>query len=254
MYFSKKFKQLDDIKHCFFSRDNGVSDGIYSSLNCGLGSNDKKENDLKNLKSVSRQMNIDENKLMLMNQTHGNKVILVDKNNIKIKKFNSDALITKMKGIGISVLTADCVPILLYEELNKVVGCIHAGWKGAFNGIIENTINQITALSENNIINAVIGPCIGKENYEVGEDFYKKFLDQNYENRLFFTTSTKVKYFFDLRGYINLKLKKLNVNYIENISLDTYHEKSNFFSYRRSIYRKEKDYGRCISIISLTTV
>ena len=158
MYFSKKFKQLDDIKHCFFSRDNGVSDGIYSSLNCGLGSNDKKENVLKNLKSVSRQMNIDENKLMLMNQTHGNKVILVDKNNIKIKKFNSDALITKMKGIGISVLTADCVPILLYEELNKVVGCIHAGWKGAFNGIIENTINQITALSENNIINAVIGP------------------------------------------------------------------------------------------------
>jgi len=142
MFFSKDLKKIKNINHCFFSRKNGLSTGIYSSLNCGKGSKDNKQNVLKNLEIVSYKMNTKLNKLILMNQTHSNKVIVVTEDNIKSKIFNSDALITNIKGIVLGVLTADCVPIILYDKKYKTIGCVHAGWKGVYNGIIENTISQ----------------------------------------------------------------------------------------------------------------
>ena len=143
MYFSKKLNKFTNIKHCFFSKKGGVSKEIYSSLNCGLGSNDKKENILNNLSIVSKKIGVNKDDLFTMNQTHSNKVVMISKNNQNIKRVNADALITNAKNIAISVLTADCVPILIYEHTNHIVACIHAGWKGAVNGIIENTLNQI---------------------------------------------------------------------------------------------------------------
>ena len=143
MNFSKNLKKFKNIKHCFFSRKGGFSSGIYKSLNCGRGSNDKKRNINKNLGRVSKKMNVKKNHLILMHQTHSNKVIEVKKNNYKNRKIFSDAMITKVKGLALGVVTADCVPILLYDVKNDIIGCIHAGWRGAFLEIIKKTIIKI---------------------------------------------------------------------------------------------------------------
>ena len=135
-------KQYSDI----FSRKKGFSKGVYRSLNCGLGSKDSKFRIKKNLNFVSKKLQIKEKNLKLMYQTHSNKVSIITRKNLGKKRFHSDAMITTLKGIGIGVLTADCVPILLYENKKRIVGCIHAGWRGAFLGIIENTIKKITTL------------------------------------------------------------------------------------------------------------
>ena len=140
MYFSKKLSKFNKIKHCFFSKNGGVSNGVFTSLNCGLGSSDEKKNILDNLSIVSKKMGIHDKNLFLMNQTHSNKVIVVGNENKKSQIINSDALITRLKNISISVLTADCVPILIYDEINQIIACIHSGWRGAVNGIIENTL------------------------------------------------------------------------------------------------------------------
>ena len=135
MFYSKKLKKFKDIKHCFFSRKGGFSKGIYKGLNCGKGSKDKKDKIFKNLKYVSKKIGVNHKNLILMHQTHSNKVIEIKKNNIK-KKIYSDAIITKIKGLALGVLTADCVPILLFDNKSKIVGCIHAVWNGSFLEII----------------------------------------------------------------------------------------------------------------------
>ena len=158
MYYSKKLSTFDSINHCFFSKNGGVSDGIYNSLNCGLGSHDKKCNVLENLDIVSRQMRFNNNSLLTMNQTHSNKVVIIDDSNKHIQRISADALVTNQKNIAISVLTADCVPILIYDEVNQIIGSIHAGWKGTIGGIIENTFNEIIKISRSGKINVAIGP------------------------------------------------------------------------------------------------
>ena len=142
MFYSNKLKKIKQIKHCFFSKKNGFSKGIYKSLNCGKGSKDNKNNIYKNLDFVAKKMGIKKNKLILMHQTHSNKVVEITKYNFK-NKINADAIITKMNDIAIGVLTADCVPIIICDIRNKIVGCVHAGWRGAFSGIIYNTIKKM---------------------------------------------------------------------------------------------------------------
>ena len=251
MYFSEKFNEFSNIKHCFFSKKGGVSKGFYDSLNCGLGSNDKKNNVLNNLSIVSKKMGVSENNLFSMNQTHSNKVVIINENNKNIQRINADALITKEKNITISVLTADCVPILIYEENNHIVACIHAGWRGALNGIIKNTFDEIINMGKNNKIYVAVGPCIGVKNYEVDKDFYDQFIKENKKNEIFFFHLEKSKFLFDLRKYVNFKIKEFDIEYVENIDFDTYVERENFFSFRRSGKLREKDYGRCISTIGL---
>jgi YfiH family protein len=251
MFFSKKFKKFNNINHCFFTKKGGVSQGIYNSLNCGLGSNDKKENVLKNLDIVSKKIGIQSEDLFTMNQTHSSNVVVINDSNKHIKKVNTDALVTNQKNIAISVLTADCVPILIYDEVNQIIGSIHAGWRGAINGIIENTLNEIFKIGKNGKINIAIGPCIGMNNYEVGKEFYAEFIQESKNNDKFFLTTKKNKFLFNLRKYVNSKFEKLELNCIENIDFDTFSENENFFSFRRSKKIGEKDYGRCISVISL---
>ena len=151
-----------------------------------MGSKDKKKNISKNLSFVSKKLKINQKTLSLMYQTHSNKVIIINKKNKNLKKFNSDALITKLKGISLGVVTADCVPVILYDLNNKIIGCIHAGWKGAFSGIIENTIKKFKKVNSNNRIFASMGPCIGKKSYEVDINFYKKFLFKSKKNTRYF--------------------------------------------------------------------
>ena len=249
MFYSKKLKKLKEIKHCFFSKKGGFSKGIYKSLNCGRGSKDKKKNIIKNLNYISKKILVDKNKLILMNQTHSNRVVEVKKNNYK-KRINSDAIVTRMPGFALGVVTADCVPIMIYDINNKVIGCIHAGWRGAVSGIIENTVIKIKKLNSNNKIIASIGPCIGKNSYEVDLNFYKRFLLKTKNNKIYFSNKNKTKKLFNLRKFVADKLKKLNIN-VDHVKHDTFKEKVNFFSYRRSCKLKQNDYGRCISVICL---
>ncbi len=249
MFYSNKLKKLKKIKHCFFSRKNGFSKGIYKGLNCGKGSRDNKININKNLNFVAKKMEVKKNKLILMHQTHSNKVIEIKKNNFK-KRINADAMITKMNGFAIGVLTADCVPIIVYDVRNRIIGCIHAGWKGAFLGIIDNTIKKLKKLNTNSNIYASVGPCIGEKSYEVDNLFYKKFVSKSRRNKIYFKNKNKTKKLFNLRKFVSDKLIKLNVK-IDQINRDTFAEKSNFFSYRRSQKLKQKDYGRCISVVRL---
>ena len=249
MFYSTKLNKFNKIKHCFFTRKGGFSKGLYKSLNCGKGSRDKKKTVLKNLNYVSKKMFIEKNKFILMSQTHSAKVVEIKKNNYK-KKINSDAMITRVKGLMLGVVTADCVPIIIYDTKNEIIGCIHAGWKGAFSGIIKNTINKIKKLNSSNKIFASVGPCIGTESYEVDLNFYKKFLNKSRKNKKYFSHKNKNKKLFNLRKFVANKLKELKVK-VDHVNHDTFREEKNFFSYRRSYKLKQNDYGRCVSVISL---
>ena len=250
MFYSRKFKKFKDLKHCFFSRKGGFSKGIYKSLNCGKGSKDNRVNVIKNLNYVSKKMEVKKNNLILMHQTHSNKVVEIKKQNFK-KKIYADAMITSIRNLVLCVVTADCVPILIFDKKNKIIGCIHSGWKGAFTNIIKNTILKIKRLNPKNEIYASIGPCIGKNSYEVDLKFQKKFIKKSKKNIRYFLKKNKNKRLFNLRKYVHDKLLELKVN-INHVKYDTFKEKDNFFSFRRSYLKKEKDYGRCISVIKLT--
>ena len=249
MFYSKNFKKFKNINHCFFSKKNGFSKGIYKSLNCGRGSKDDKKNINKNLIFVSDRVGVLKNKLILMHQTHSNKVVEIRKNNYK-KKIKADAMITKMKGVALGVLTADCVPVILYDIKNQIIGCVHAGWKGAYFDIIKNTINKIRKINSNNQIYACIGPCIGQKSYEVDLVFFKKFINKSKKNRKYFSYKNKKKKFFNLRKFVTDKLRKYRVK-VDHVNRDTFAQKNYFFSYRRSTKLNEKDYGRCISVICM---
>ena len=249
MYYSKELKKFKQINHCFFSRKNGFSKGVYKGLNCGRGSKDDKKNIKRNLNYVAKKMSVEKNKLILMHQTHSNKVVEIKKNNFK-KRIVADAMITKMNKVALGVLTADCVPIIVYDLRNKIIGCIHAGWKGAFLGVIENTIKKLKKLNSNNKIFASVGPCIGKKSYEVDILFYENFVSKSRSNKIYFKYKSKTKKLFNLRKYVTDKLLKLNVK-VDQVNKDTFTEKSYFFSYRRSRKLMQKDYGRCISTVCL---
>jgi len=248
MFCSENLKK-NNIEHCFFSRKNGTSRGIYESLNCGIGSNDKKLNVQKNLDIVSKKFKIQTKQLVLMHQTHSNKVQIVENKN-NSERIESDAMLTRNNSLALCVLTADCAPILIYEENKKIIGCIHAGWKGAINGIIENTLKKLEKIGGNTEKLVVsIGPCIAQESYEVKEDFYSMFIKKSKENDSFFLKNNKKTFSFDLRGFLNKKFKDFGVSQIENVCLDTFAMKSEYFSHRRAKKLGENDYGRCISVI-----
>ena len=227
MFYSKKLKKYKNLNHCFFSKKGGVSKGIYMGLNCGLNSKDKKKNILRNLDIVKRKIGNKNTLLITFHQKHTNKVFFLK--NLKKRKIISDGIVTRIKNLAVGVLTADCVPILFYDPIEKISGCIHAGWKGAYKGIIKNTIKEFLKLNslKKNIIVA-IGPCIKKQNYEVKYRFYKKFLNKNKTNQIFFTKTNKNKYYFDLRNFINKQLLDIGIKKIENIKLDTFSDKKNF--------------------------
>ena len=218
-------------------------------MNCGRGSKDDKKNINKNLIFVSNRIGVLKNKLILMHQTHSNKVVEIRKNNYK-KNIKADAMITKMKGVALGVLTADCVPVILYDIKNQIIGCVHAGWKGAYFDIIKNTINKIRKINSNNQIYACIGPCIGQKSYEVDLVFFKKFINKSKKNRKYFSYKNKKKKFFNLRKFVTDKLRKYRVK-VDHVNRDTFAQKNYFFSYRRSTKLNEKDYGRCISVICM---
>ena len=253
MFVFKEIKKFSNIKCVFFTRNTGVSKGIYKSLNCGLNSKDKKSNILKNRYIALKKINLNNKKLIIPNQIHSNKVKIVNEKSIN-KNINADGLITISNKIVLGILTADCAPVLLFDPKQKIISAIHAGWKGAKNGIIDNSIKLMLECGSklNNIISC-IGPCIGKESYKVNNDFFRKFIRESSLNKEFFIMKKK-EMNFDLRSYIVKKIKSFGVKKILFRSFDTFKDKNNFFSYRRSLISQEKDYGRCLSVISLNGV
>ena len=246
---SKIFRDQKSISHFFFNRLGGTSKGIYKSLNCGKGSKDKITNISKNLKIVSEKIGCKNRNLVSLNQIHSNKVYKIS--GIPKKRLTGDAMITNKRNIAISILTADCAPILIIEKKQKFVGAIHAGWKGAFKGIVKKTIQLLkkNGCSEKNMI-ACIGPCIKKNSYEIKDDFFKLFKDKNKKNVNFFTFKKK-KIFFDLSEYIKSQFHENGVKKIDIIRQDTFPIENNFFSSRRSKKNKHNDYGRNISTIMI---
>ena len=248
---SKKLTKIKALKHGFFNSVGGKSTKIYKSLNCGPGSKDKNLNVKKNLEIVRKKISKKAKNIFLIHQIHSNKFIYVnEKYNKKIKP-KADAIITNQRYLPVAVLTADCAPILIYDNKINMIAAIHAGWKGAFKGIIDKVINfMVKKGCKLKKITAVIGPSISVKNYEVREDFRQKFIKKDKNNNKFFKIN-KQKLYFDLTKYIRSSLQANNIKNIDSIKIDTFDIKNKFFSARRALKLKHNDYGRNISIIML---
>jgi len=236
-----------NITHGFLSKKGGVSTGIYDSLNCGESSLDLENNVVRNRKIVSNILGFDTKSLVIGNQFHSNKVVVINKYENDLK---CDAIISLSKNIAVGVLTADCCPVLVAHKENLIVASIHLGWKGLFNGILENFLYETKKLKINNSdLLFSLGPCIGKNSYEVDCKFKENFVNKDQKSSYFFSQINKNIHLFDLRGYASLLLKKLGFFNVWCSNHDTYAQKKDFFSYRRSKHNKLNDYGRMISVI-----
>ncbi len=248
---SKNLKKIKNLKHGFFNSNGGKSRNIYKSLNCGHGSRDLSSNVKKNLKIVKKKIGSSSKDIFLLNQVHSNKFIFIDEKYKIGKKPKADAVITNQKNLPIAVLTADCVPILICDYKKKIIAAIHSGWKGAYKDIISKVIKFMLkkGCKPNNIV-ATIGPSISVKNYEVKEDFKKKFIKKNKKNLKYFKNK-KNKLYFNLTKYVYSLLFANNIKKIETIKIDTFDIKNKFFSARRALSLNHDDYGRNISIIML---
>ena len=240
------------VTHGFFGSEGGVSKGLYSSLNCGLGSDDHPANVRANRVMAMEALKLDGATLHNVYQIHSNKCVLI--NGDEEKHAEADALVTDQEGHAISILTADCTPVLFQgqkEGGQPIIGAAHAGWKGALSGVLENTVKQMVKKGADiQSITAVIGPTIGPESYEVGAEFKDNFLKQDPSYGDFFQ-DRKSSVFFDLPSFCKSRLEQAGVRDVKMKNLDTFFHENDFFSYRRATHRKDKDYGRQISIISI---
>ena len=252
MIISKKLLKHKEISHGFFNKLGGKSIGIYKSLNCGPGSKDKKNKIKENLKIVKNRIDKKSKDIFLLHQFHSNKFVFIGKNfKFNKKKIKADAIITNQKKLPIAVLTADCVPILLYDSKKKIIAAIHAGWKGSFKEIIKKVIDfMLSKGCKENSITAAIGPCIQQNSYNVGNEFKKRFIKRNSNNRIFFKRKKNIIY-FDLPNFVKSQLQSYKITKIDRINIDTFVKKNNFFSARQSLKLKHDDYGRNISIIMI---
>ncbi len=245
--------KLDGIRHGFFTRQGGVSGGIYTSLNIGLGSDDERSSVLENRDRVAGQLGIGADRLVSPYQIHSADVITVSAPFAQDADRKADALVTATPGLAIGIATADCGPLLFADTKAGVIGAAHSGWKGAVTGILQNTVAAMEALGATRTnITAVLGPTISQGAYEVGPEFKERFLQEHPDNTRYFKPSERAEHFmFDLPAFITDKLQALGLGVVADLALCTYADEDRFFSYRRTTHRKEPDYGRQISAIAL---
>jgi len=240
------------LRHGFFNREGGVSQGIYAALNGGTGSNDDPEKVAENRRRMARQMGVALEHLLTAFQVHSADVAVASSPWDTASRPRADAIVTRTEGLAIGITAADCGPILFADPNARVIGAAHAGWKGALTGIVESTVGAMESLGADrtNIV-AAIGPLIRQHSYEVGNEFVERFIESDAENSLFFVPATREGHaMFDLAGFIRSRLENAGVLIIDDIGIDTYSD-PRFFSYRRSVHRKEADYGRHIHAIVL---
>lgn len=243
----------DAVRHAFFGREGGVSDGLYASLNCGFGSRDDASNVAENRRRAAAELDLPADRLVTLYQIHSPNVVTVTAPWAPGDAPQADAMVTSTTGIALGILTADCVPVLLADPKARVIGAAHSGWKGAIGGVLEATVEAMSALGatpEN--IRAGIGPAIGKRSYEVGPEFPTPFMEQCDKNADFFCQGAREGHFhFDIKGYVARRLAIAGLREIQCLPCDTCAEEDRFFSYRRACLRQEDDYGRDLSAICL---
>jgi YfiH family protein len=249
----ESLKDLSGIRHGFLTRRGGVSDGIYASLNCGLGSNDDQEAVVENRARALRSAGLEPQSLSTAYQVHSAKVAVVGEDWNEAERPQVDGLVTRTLGKSLGILTADCVPVLFADQQAGVIGAAHAGWKGAIGGVLQETVSVMEQLGATRArIKAGIGPAIAQKSYEVGPEFPNAFIDRDRANARFFMTATRCRHFmFDLVGFVERELTMLGIAGVAVAGNDTCAEADDFFSYRRTTLAKEPDYGRQISVIGL---
>jgi len=241
---------LRPVQHGFFGRRGGASSGVFLGLNCGHGSTDQFEAVTINRERVAQAMDVAPDALLGVHQTHSADVITVTE--LLQTRPRADALVTATPGLVLSVLTADCQPVLLADAGAGVIGAAHAGWKGALHGVLDATIDAMTTLGARpDQIVAVIGPTISQRAYEVGPEFHDNFMAQDEGSARFFAQGVGDRMLFDLPGYGLYRLRKAGVGHVEWTRHCTYSDPARFFSYRRSVHAREADYGRLIATIRL---
>ncbi len=250
---AKTLAGLDGVQHRFFTRRGGVSAGLYSSLNCGYGSGDGPDNVRENRRRAAASFELAETELLTMHQIHSTDVLTVaDRRWTSPGAPKADAIVTDRPGLALGVLAADCAPVLLADARAGVIGAAHAGWKGALAGIVDATIAAMERLGAQRArLQAAIGPCIGRESYEVGPEFPAPFLAQDDANAVFFRAAPRAGHFlFDLAGYLAHRLALAGVS-ASATGHDTLRASDDFFSYRRNTLEGVRDYGRGLSAIAL---
>ena len=243
---------IPGLRHAFFTREGGVSGGIYTSLNGGLGSRDDPASVAENRRRMAEQIGVSPEHFLSVHQTHSPNVVVASGPWQGASRPLADAIVTRSEDLAISATAADCGPILLVDPSARVIGAAHAGWKGALTGIVESTVAAMEKLgAERSGIVAAIGPLIRQHSYEVGGEFVDRFTETDAENALFFLPSVRHGHaMFDLASFIRTRLENAGVLMIDDIGVDTYSDER-FYSYRRSVHRKEPDYGRHVHAIVL---
>ncbi|MDR7123525.1 peptidoglycan editing factor PgeF [Pseudotabrizicola sp. 4114] len=238
------------VRHGFFTRKGGASSGIFAGLNCGAGSTDLSDAVAINRARVAAAMQVPLDHLIGVHQVHSAQVIAAT-GPLPVRP-HADALVTATPGVALSVLSADCQPVLFADAKAGVIGAAHAGWRGAFNGVLEATLDAMETLGADRAdIAAVIGPCISQRAYEVGPEFFETFTDEDPANSRFFVNGTGDRMLFDLPGFGLHRLRTAGVGHAEWTRHCTYHDADRFFSFRRTTHAGEADYGRLISVIRL---
>ncbi len=245
----------EGIHHGFFTKEGGVSEGIYASLQCGRGAkDDPRENVAENRHRASRAMKVKRENLVSCHQYHSADVVTVDVPWRPGKPPKADAMVSKTAGVALGILTADCAPVLFVDAKAKVIGAAHAGWKGALGGVLEATVDAMIALgAERQRIQAAVGPCISQQNYQVDAAYRERFREDDSGNGRFFRPDPEEeeKFRFDLPGYCAARLTACGVKDAELPKHCTYGDERMFFSNRRALHKGEGDYGRGLSAIML---
>jgi YfiH family protein len=250
---AKTLSRFENIRHGFFTRGGGVSDGIYDSLNGGLGSQDAPENVRENRARMAAALGVAPDRFVSCYQIHSPDVIVAETPWTRESAPRADAIVTRIPGLAIGVTTADCGPVLFADAQAGIVGAAHAGWKGALTGVLEATILAMEKLGAARARIAVaLGPLIRQPNYEVGPEFVERFCAADAANAAFFAPSERDGHaLFDLAGYIAARLEGAGIDRVDDLGLCTYADPERFFSYRRSTHRREPDYGRHVNAIAI---
>ena len=244
---------LTGIRHAFFTRAGGISEGHYASLNGGIGSRDRAGNVSENRARMAAALGAEPHRLLTAYQIHSPRVVVAEAPWTTDARPHADAIVTRLRALAIGVTTADCGPILLADPQAGVVGAAHAGWRGALAGVIEATVEAMEQLgAARGHIRAAIGPMIRQSNYEVGPDLIARFDAEDRASSRFFAPASRPGHaLFDLAGYVASRLTRAGVIHVEDIAVCTYADPARFFSYRRSTHRAEADYGRHVNAIAL---
>ncbi|BBK44760.1 laccase domain protein [Allostella vacuolata] len=244
---------LPGIRHAFFTREGGVSGGIYAGLNCGFGSGDEASSVAENRARAMRRLDLPAEALATLHQVHSPTAVAAEAAWPRGTAPRADAVVTATPGLAAGILTADCTPVLFADADARIVGAAHAGWRGALYGVLDSTI---AAMEERGAargrIVAAVGPCIGPASYEVGAEFRDRFLAVEAGFDAFFTPGARPgKFQFDLPGFVAMRLDRAGLGRVDRCDADTAADPDRFFSYRRATLRGEPDYGRALSAIAL---